>query len=258
MATQTHPLPTAWRTPHAVVTPEHEGRPRFNRWHDTWRDLAKRRCLRSVFGRDRLSGTLVLDVGSNTECFLDWYQGRGAKVEGLDESAASVSRLTDRFPDARFTRRSIGAMAFAPLGTFHIVNAWDALRQITDDAVFERALTNIASCCDEGSLLLVSDCLGATDDRLAEDGTKCRSLVTYDRILSTLGFESVRTVPLHDRLNRWRPGWKAWNNRAAPIMFALDQFTSRLSPDNLSVGVWRYAISKEATIEPGEMWLLAS
>ncbi len=78
MATQIHSFPAAWRTPHAV-TPEAKGRPGFNRWHDTWRDLAKRRCLRRVFGHDRLSGTLVLDVGSNTECFLDWYQGRGAK-----------------------------------------------------------------------------------------------------------------------------------------------------------------------------------
>lgn len=259
MATQTHPMPAAWNARHPVIVPEPTSRPAFDGRYERWRNRAKRRCLDAIFGSDRLSSSLVLDVGSDAGFFVDWYQARGAKVEGLDASAVRVDRLAERFPDARFTRRSVDAMAFAPLGTFHIVNAWDELRRFTDDAAFARALTNLAGCCDEGSLLLVSDRLGAAEDRLSEDGTKNRSLATYDQILSGLGFESVRTLPLYQRLNCWRPEWKAWNNRVAPLMYALDRFARELPQDNLSVGVWRYAVSREATIEPpGEMWLLAS
>ena len=65
-------------------------------------------------------------------------------------------------------------------------------------------------------------------------------------------------MPLYRHLNRWRPDWRPWNNRTAPVLFALDRFARKLPEDNLSVGVWRYAVPRVASIEPDEMWQLAS
>lgn len=234
------------------------GHDRFNERYNRWLYRAKRRCLESIFRRRDLSSSLVLDVGCGTGFFVDWFLQRGAKVEGLDIARVSVERLEQRFPAAGFTRRNIGAERFAPLGTFHIVNAWDVLYHIVDDGVFERGLTNIAGCCDEGSLLLVSDRLGGHADEQISDQVTFRSLATYDAILERLGFESVRTLPLFRYLNTWRPAWEAWNNRSAPLLFLLDRLAWGLPKDNLSVGVWRRAIPKTASVDPDEMWLAAS
>ena len=219
---------------------------------------AKLRCLESIFGREPLTSSLVLDVGCGTGFFIDWFLRQGAKVEGLDIARVSVERLEDQFPDARFTRRSIGAKRFPSLGSFHIVNAWDVLCHIVDDETFARALTNIVGCCDEGTQLVLSDRLGAARDEQVTDQIKFRSLATCDAVLERLGFESVRTMPLYRHLNKWRPDWRPWNNRTAPVLFALDRFARKLPEDNLSVGVWRYAVPKVASIEPDEMWQLAS
>ena len=234
------------------------GRACFDERYNRWLYRAKRRCLESIFRRERLSSSFVLDVGCGTGFFVDWFLRRGAKVEGLDIARVSVDRLEPRFPAARFTRRDIGATRFEPLGTFHIVNAWDVLYHIVDDDAFERALTNIAGCCDEGTRLVLTDRLGAAVDERMADHVKFRSLATYDAILERLGFESVRTIPLYRHLNRWRPEWDAWNNRSAPVLFALDRLARRLPADNLSVGVWRRAIPKVASADPDDMWLLAS
>ena len=124
--------------------------------------------------------------------------------------------------------------------------------------MFARALTNIAGCCDEGTQLVLSDRRGAARDEQVTDQIKFRSLATYDAVLERLGFESVRTMPLYRHLNRRRPDWRPWNNRTAPVLLALDRFARKLPEDNLSVGVWRYAVPRVASIEPDEMWQFAS
>ena len=223
-----------------------------------WLDRATRRCLATIFDRERLDASLVLDVGSDTGLFVDWFLAQGAKVEGLDLSAAVVDRLSARYPAARFTQRSVSGTTFPSLGVFHVVNAWTEMQHLRDAAPFERALRNLTTCCDEGSRLIVCDRLGAPVDHVGSDGRQYRSLVTYDRALGALGFESVRTMPLFGQLNRARPGWDRLQDTAGALLYVMDRFVRELPTDNLSVGVWRYRGADIATLEPAAMWPLAS
>jgi len=84
----------------------------------------------------------VLDVGCGTGFFTAYYLERGAQVTGLDIAPASIERLRQRHPEARFVLSDVSE---APLDEpYDLVNAMDVLYHITDEARWESAVTNLA------------------------------------------------------------------------------------------------------------------
>ena len=49
------------------------GRTCFDERYNEWMYRAKLRCLESIFGREPLTSSLVLDVGCGTGFFIDWF-----------------------------------------------------------------------------------------------------------------------------------------------------------------------------------------
>jgi SAM-dependent methyltransferase len=168
-------------------------------------------------------GRRVLDVGCGTGFFTAFYLDRGAQVTGLDIAPTSVERLRERHPDATFLLADIGETA--PTGTFEIVNAFDVLYHITDDARWERALRHLARAVAPGGVLLVTDTFADLGDVAAHN--RMRSRERYRALLAAEGVESVKLHPTHVLLNR-ELGVLRPLNRAPELLLLLDRALLRL------------------------------
>jgi len=93
----------------------------------------------------------VLDVGSGTGIWVDfWLQAGAQEVVGLDLAAASVRRLADRLPPARFLQADIGAEDLPVEGLFDLVSAMSVLLHIVEPDRWRRALRNLATLVRRG------------------------------------------------------------------------------------------------------------
>jgi SAM-dependent methyltransferase len=164
------------------------------------------------------AGRTVLDVGCGTGFFTAWYLSRGAKVTGMDIAPTSVERLRARHPEARFVLSDVSEVALAE--RYALVNAFDVLYHITDDARWERAVRNLARAVEPGGLLLLTDTF-ADLPGLAEHN-KMRSLARYTAILFSEGLAARPLRPTHVLLNRELGAFR-FMNRLPGVLLALDR-----------------------------------
>jgi SAM-dependent methyltransferase len=163
-------------------------------------------------------GREVLDVGCGTGFFTAYYLARGAHVTGLDIAPTSVERLSARHPEARFLLADVSETP--PGGTFEIVNAFDVLYHITDDARWERALRNLARAVRPGGVLLATDTFRDSGALAAHN--RMRPLARYRAVLESEGLEPGSLYPTHVLLNR-DLGALRFLNRAPGLLLALDR-----------------------------------
>ena len=164
------------------------------------------------------AGRPVLDVGCGTGFFTAWYLARGAKVTGIDIAPTSVERLRARHPEARFILSDVSEAALDE--RYALVNAFDVLYHITDDARWEQAVRNLARAVEPGGLLLVTDTF-ADLPGLAEHN-KARSLARYAAILASEGLAPGMPRATHVLLNRELGAFR-FMNRAPGVLLALDR-----------------------------------
>jgi SAM-dependent methyltransferase len=116
--------------------------------------LARRRHrARRAAGARRRLAALASSPSSNLE--------HGAHVTGLDITEASIERLRERFPQAEFVRADVSDEP--PAGTYDVVNAFDVLYHITDDARWSRAVRNLAKAVAPGGIFLITDVFDRAD-----------------------------------------------------------------------------------------------
>lgn len=165
-------------------------------------------------------GKRVLDVGCGSGFWTAYYTGRGADYTGLDIAAVSVARLREAYPAARFLHTDVAEAELE--GTWDIVNVFDVLYHVTDDARWETALGRLARAVAPGGLLLVTDSF-ETPTRLAEHN-KMRPLDRYRAVLDACGvrFEYAPLRATHVLLNRPLGFWR-FLNRAPGLLLALDR-----------------------------------
>jgi SAM-dependent methyltransferase len=173
---------------------------------------ALRECAIDPRGRE------VLDVGCGTGFFTAYYLARGARVTGLDIAPTSVERLRVRHPEARFVLADVSDTA--PEGTFEVVNAFDVLYHITDDARWERAVRNLARAVRPGGVLLATDTF--RDSGSLASHNRMRPLARYRAVLESEGLEPGSLYPTHVLLNR-DLGPLKFMNRAPGLLLALDR-----------------------------------
>lgn len=166
-------------------------------------------------------GRRVLDVGCGTGFWTAYYLERGADYTGIDIAPSSVKRLAERYPGSRFLHADVSEAAIE--GTFDIVNVFDVLYHITDDARFEAALTRLARAVAPGGLLLLTD-LFEDSPGLAEHN-RMRSLARYRAVLDVSGarFDCAPLRPTHVLLNS-DLGLLRFLNRAPGLLLALDRW----------------------------------
>lgn len=177
----------------------------------------RRSVLEGVLAGSDLRGRSVLDVGCGSGFFTRFYLERGARVTGLDIAPTAVERLGARHPEARFV---LGDVSEKPVAeSYDVVNAFDVLYHITDDAKWETAVRHLAAAVKPGGRLLLTDTFA---DRSGASHNKARSLARYRALLEPAGIEIEAILPTHVLLNRHLGPWR-WLNRWPGVLKAVDR-----------------------------------
>jgi SAM-dependent methyltransferase len=165
-------------------------------------------------------GKRVLDVGCGTGFWTAYYTGRGADYTGLDIAPTSIAKLRESYPAARFILSDVSEADLD--GQWDLVNVFDVLYHVTDDARWEAALARLARAVAPGGALLVTD-LFSEPQGLAEHN-KMRPLKRYRAVLDASGvrFEYAPLEPTHVLLNRHLGVWR-FLNRAPGLLLAIDR-----------------------------------
>jgi SAM-dependent methyltransferase len=163
-------------------------------------------------------GRTVLDVGCGTGFFTAYYLERGARVTGIDIAPTSVATLSERHPEARFILADVGEQPVE--GRYDLVNAFDVLYHITDDARWETAVSNLAAAVDGGGLLLVSDTFSDVGGLASHN--RMRPLARYRALLNADGLRLVGLHPTHVLLNRELGALRVLN-RLPGLLLAADR-----------------------------------
>jgi SAM-dependent methyltransferase len=164
------------------------------------------------------AGERVLDVGCGTGFFTGYYLERGARVTGIDIAPTSIERLTERYPQATFI---LGDISETPVtGTFAIVNAFDVLYHITDDARWESAVRHLARAVASGGVLLLTDRFARF--RRMDSHNIARMLDRYEPLLTEEGLRVAGLHETHVLLNR-ELGVFRFLNRFPGLLLAVDR-----------------------------------
>jgi len=186
-----------------------------------------------------LAGRRVLDVGCGTGFFTDYYLRHGAQVTGLDIAPTSVERLRARHPQATFRLGDVGEDPIE--GTYDVVNAFDVLYHVTDDARWERAVRALAGAVAPGGVLLVTDALhdGERAPREAAHNVM-RPLARYRSLVEPAGLRVLGLHPTHVLLNRELGAFR-FLNRLPGLLLALDRLL-------LAAGMGRHGYSNHLLV----------
>jgi len=162
-------------------------------------------------------GRTVLDVGCGTGFFTAYYLERGARVTGVDIAPTSVATLARRHPEATFVLADVGEQPVP--GRHDLVNVFDVLYHITDDARWETAVTHLAAAVAPKGLLLISDTFSDMGTLAAHN--RMRSMIRYRGLLDAAGLAVVALDPTHLLLNSDLGPWR-FLNRAPALLYAID------------------------------------
>jgi len=163
-------------------------------------------------------GKRVLDVGCGTGFFTALYLDRGADVTGLDIAPTSIERLQARHPQAHFR---LGDVSEAEIGErFDLVNAFDVLYHVTDDARWAQAVRHLALAVVPDGLLLLTDTFAKLPGLASHN--VARPLTRYREILVAHGLEIQSVHPTHVLLNRELGPFRPLN-RLPRLLYAMDR-----------------------------------
>jgi SAM-dependent methyltransferase len=162
-----------------------------------------RRC-----GVANLQGQRVLDIGSGTGIWLDFWHRHGAScVVGMDFTQVSVDQLRQRFPTDRILQADVGAssLPLPPGERFDVISAMSVLLHVVDPGSFRRAIANLARHCAPGGCLIICDAIvharGYVPDWSADPHIAVRSVDEWQRELVANGFTVESIAPATVLLN---------------------------------------------------------
>ena len=163
-------------------------------------------------------GRRVLDVGCGTGFWAEYYVSRGAQYTGVDIAQVSVDRLAARYPGQRFVRADVSEGV--PGGPYDVVNVFDVLYHITDDARWQAALGHLARAVTPGGLLLITDVF--SDRGALAEHNVMRPLERYLDVITAAGLRREQVRPTHVLLNRHLGPWR-FLNRWPGLLLAVDR-----------------------------------
>ncbi len=131
---------------------------RFNARFYRASEAAARRALRRVGLEPSTPPARVLDVGSGTGHWIDFWQRFGAReIVGVDLTEVAVEQLSRRWPEHRFVRADVSGPELPVEGPFDAVTAMSVLLHIPDEAAFSRAVRNLGRLLRAGGVAIVLD-----------------------------------------------------------------------------------------------------
>ena len=149
-----------------------------------------------------IKGKSVLDVGSGTGFFINYYDMNGAKeICGIDIAEASISLLNKKYPKHSFQTIDIGTHDINIKKQFDIINVFDILYHIVDNRLFENAIYNISNLLCSDAYVLITDVFGE-NDLVPADHVRFRNLHKYEILLKKNKIDIIDVLPLYNSMNR--------------------------------------------------------
>jgi len=183
-------------------------------------------------GHAVIEGKYVLDIGSGTGFFVDYYNRKGAKkITGVDITKVSILKLREKYIHYKFLVVDITDPNIYLKERFNIVNAFDVLYHIVDDAKFKTALQNISFWCDKGGYVLITDYF-CKKDIIPATHVHHRSVRTYENELSKGGIKIVDIIPMYYLMNRRFYLPTIMLNKICPVFYLIDRSLQRMKALN--------------------------
>jgi len=205
----------------------------FNETYNKYLHSLKLSSLGMILdGHAVIEGKYVLDIGCGTGFFVDYYSRKGAKkITGVDITKVSILKLREKYPHYNFLVADIGSPNIYLKERFNIVNAFDVLYHIVDDAKFKTALHNISSLCAKGGYVLITDYF-CKKDIIPATHVHHRSLRTYENELSKGGIKIVDIIPMYYLMNRRFHLPNFMLNKICPVFYLIDRSLQRTKTSN--------------------------
>lgn len=185
------------------LTISQTGHAGFSARYNGYMYALKRLALERAIRRNGvvIKGRSVIDIGCGSGFFLDLYARKGAgHLAGIDITEKSVNAMRERYPAGSFFRMDASGSREPLDRPFDIVNAFDVLYHIIDDAAFSQAVANIGMWSDAGSWIFITDALDPSRSGAAH--VRYRSRDAYLAELGRSGIEVVETAPVFNLMGR--------------------------------------------------------
>jgi SAM-dependent methyltransferase len=176
----------------------------FNMENNLWLYRAQRECLDQILDKNEVpvSGKSVLDIGSGTGFFIDYYlQRQVGSIVGVDITDSSIRYLKDNYPSGTYFNADISEKSLPFQGSFDIVSAMGVLYHIVNDECFSQAIKNICAFISPGGYLLISDSFKTPFLPTAKHA-HMRPLEEYQLLFAENGVSIVEIMPVYFMANR--------------------------------------------------------
>ncbi len=176
----------------------------FGMDYNKWLYQAQTDCLDLLIAQHNIdvAGQRVLDVGSGSGFFVDYFAQRGAgTIYGVDITEVSVAHLRETYPQHTFLTCDIADTQPSIDHDFQLISVMSVLYHILDDTRFATAVTNLAHWLMPGGYLFISDTF-APSLLLTARHARFRTLHEYEQILLEHEIEIVDLIPVYYLLNR--------------------------------------------------------
>ncbi len=224
----------------------HQG---FSDSYNQWLYKAKIRALRKALAGQNLDvpNQTVCDLGCGTGFFVEFYTQAGVKsLSGIDITHKSIAHLKQKYRQHSFLVSNLAepSLLITIERKFDIVNVFDVIYHITDDAIFHQAIANICSLTHPQGHIFITDHCGEKDFCVAEH-VKWRSQEKYRQVFQENDAEIIAIYPLYFLLNRpifgkiknskLRQAAGKLDNFLAPLYYFLDGLLMSLTHCNLKL-----------------------
>jgi len=163
---------------------------------------AMEKGLRRI-GIEELMQMSVLDLGTGTGFWIDYFLNRGAGIcVGVDITEASVDFLSRKFSSeqATFVRSDLSDPNLPKLidKNFDLVTAIDVLYHIISDDLLEQTVKNISQLINDQGWFVFSDVLNLPQGKESSAShVKWRSRKVWEKLIYDNGFLIRAEVPMY-------------------------------------------------------------
>ncbi|MFA6216188.1 MAG: class I SAM-dependent methyltransferase [Candidatus Omnitrophota bacterium] len=175
----------------------------FSKYYNRFMYQLKARALEKAVRRYKvkIKGNTVLDVGSGTGFFVDYYIRKHAlAVTGIDIAEVSVSLLKKKFPAQRFYRFDVSLDTLAFEGKFDIIHVFDVLYHIVDQQGFRNAIENISRFAGPGAWIFITDAFNS--QTMTEPHVCFRKLPEYQSAFRRQEVDIIGIIPIFNLMGR--------------------------------------------------------
>lgn len=203
--------------------------------YNDWLYKHKARVLDRLLRRHQITlsaHTRALDVGCGTGYWVKYLHQRGiASLTGVDITLASVTHLSQQYPQDTFLQLDLATAPPTAEPVFDLILAFDVLLHILDEERFRQAITHLARGLAPNGTLVIADTFLIHPWHVANASPSAfdrpRSLALWRETLATCGLTIIELAPANHLLGpvidvpqawQWRCGQWYWRALTKMVM----------------------------------------